>query len=106
MCSADAPEQQWDIAYPAELATAQQEGTAASRIDIDMSRYAQPGWRSLVAEDFAKVNSADDTWTWRDGVAIDPWELAHQAGTIAYEVLTSISARVARVAGSRGKKPS
>jgi type 1 glutamine amidotransferase len=28
----------------------------------------QPGWRSLVAEDFAKVNSADDTWTWRDGV--------------------------------------
>ena len=28
----------------------------------------QPGWRSLTAEDFAKVNSADDTWSWRDGV--------------------------------------
>ena len=27
-----------------------------------------PGWRSLGAEDFAKVNSADDTWNWKDGV--------------------------------------
>lgn len=28
----------------------------------------QPGWRSLTAVDFAAVNSADDTWTWTDGV--------------------------------------
>ncbi len=28
----------------------------------------QDGWRTLAAEDFAKVNSADDTWSWRDGV--------------------------------------
>lgn len=28
----------------------------------------QPGFRSLTAIDFAKVNSADDTWTWKDGV--------------------------------------
>lgn len=28
----------------------------------------QPGWRSLVEGDFAKVNSADDTWSWKDGV--------------------------------------
>jgi hypothetical protein len=27
-----------------------------------------PGWRSLTAADFAKVNSADDTWSWKDGV--------------------------------------
>jgi hypothetical protein len=27
-----------------------------------------PGWRDLVAGDFAKVNSADDTWSWKDGV--------------------------------------
>ena len=27
-----------------------------------------PGWRSLTAVDFAKVNSADDTWSWHDGV--------------------------------------
>ena len=26
------------------------------------------GWRDLVEEDFAKVNSADDTWSWKDGV--------------------------------------
>lgn len=26
-----------------------------------------PGWRKLGETDFAKVNSADDTWTWRDG---------------------------------------
>jgi hypothetical protein len=28
----------------------------------------QPGWRALTAEDFMKVNSADDTWSWKDGV--------------------------------------
>jgi hypothetical protein len=26
-----------------------------------------PGWRALEAADFAKVNSADDTWSWKDG---------------------------------------
>lgn len=30
---------------------------------------AQPGWRALTEEDFTKVNSAEDTWTWReDGI--------------------------------------
>lgn len=37
-------------------------GTRASIDDM------QPGWRALAADDFAKVNSADDTWSWRDGV--------------------------------------
>lgn len=27
-----------------------------------------PGWRSLGEDDFAKVNSADETWSWADGV--------------------------------------
>lgn len=27
----------------------------------------QPGWRALTAKDFTKVNSADDTWSWKDG---------------------------------------
>lgn len=27
----------------------------------------QPGWRALGAEDFTKVNSADDTWSWKEG---------------------------------------
>jgi hypothetical protein len=27
----------------------------------------QPGFRDLTAQDFTKVNSADDTWTWKDG---------------------------------------
>ncbi len=26
----------------------------------------QPGWRALTADDFTKVNSADDTWIWKD----------------------------------------
>ncbi len=30
----------------------------------------QPGWRALTAEDFTKVNSADDTWTWKDDLLI------------------------------------
>ncbi len=29
---------------------------------------SQPGWRSLTEPDFEKVNSADDTWRWEDGV--------------------------------------
>ncbi len=28
----------------------------------------QPGWRALTKDDFAKVNSADDTWSWTNGV--------------------------------------
>lgn len=27
-----------------------------------------PGWRALAKEDFAKVNSAPDTWSWTNGV--------------------------------------
>lgn len=27
-----------------------------------------PGWESLTADDFADVNSADDTWSWNEGV--------------------------------------
>src|SRR4051794_9209281 len=27
-----------------------------------------PGWRALGAEDFAPVNSAADTWSWKEGV--------------------------------------
>ncbi|WP_062299017.1 DUF3048 domain-containing protein [Demequina maris] len=42
---ATAPEQQWDIAYPASEATAQLKGDKASVIDITMSSLAQPEWR-------------------------------------------------------------
>ncbi|WP_062313903.1 DUF3048 domain-containing protein [Demequina rhizosphaerae] len=41
---ADAPERQWEIAYPASEATAQLEGTKATEIDIYMSGYSQPSW--------------------------------------------------------------
>ncbi len=27
----------------------------------------QPGWRALGKEDFTKVNSAEDTWSWKEG---------------------------------------
>lgn len=27
-----------------------------------------PGWRPLTENDFTRVNSAEDTWTWKDGV--------------------------------------
>ena len=37
---------------------------AAVRAVIDDQ---QPGWRALGAADFTKVNSADDTWSWKDG---------------------------------------
>ncbi|MEM1067289.1 MAG: family 16 glycoside hydrolase [Planctomycetota bacterium] len=38
------------------------------RIEALLADDTQPGWRSLVADDFTKVNSADDTWSWREGV--------------------------------------
>lgn len=28
----------------------------------------QPGWRALVKDDFTHVNSAKDTWSWKEGV--------------------------------------
>lgn len=42
--------------------------TAASATDRAFIDDTQPGWRSLTADDFAQVNSADDTWSWHDGV--------------------------------------
>jgi len=30
----------------------------------------QPGWRAMTAEDFTKVNSAPDTWTWKDDLIV------------------------------------
>jgi hypothetical protein len=30
----------------------------------------QPGWRTLTKDDFAKVNSADDTWVWKDDLLV------------------------------------
>jgi type 1 glutamine amidotransferase len=29
---------------------------------------SQPGWKTLSEADFAKVNSAEDTWSWKEGV--------------------------------------
>lgn len=39
--------------------------TSRTRMAIDDTL---PGWRSLTESDFTKVNSADDTWSWKDGV--------------------------------------
>lgn len=30
----------------------------------------QPGWRAMTREDFTQVNSADDTWTWKDDLIV------------------------------------
>jgi hypothetical protein len=38
------PPQQFDYAYPADLATAALEGKDATHIDLRMSRYGEPGW--------------------------------------------------------------
>ena len=49
------------------------EGNALG-VDLDMVRNhiifdtTQPGWKPLTKEDFTKVNSADDTWAWKDGM--------------------------------------
>ena len=50
----------------ASLATGEEAvKTAQVRAAVDDEA---PGWRSMGPEDFAKVNSAEDTWTWREGV--------------------------------------
>lgn len=50
-----------ELAKPSESSATS--GTILATIDD-----TQPGWRSLIADDFSKVNSADDTWNWQDGV--------------------------------------
>ncbi|WP_296666216.1 DUF3048 domain-containing protein [Demequina sp.] len=45
-----APREQWAFAYPDETATAQATGKPVSKIDIDMSRYSDPGWRWSASE--------------------------------------------------------
>jgi len=50
---------------PMVLAAALLGGEGPVRATIDDT---QPGFRDLTAADFAKVNSADDTWSWKDGV--------------------------------------
>lgn len=44
----------------------------AARTEIAVTRAmiddTQPGWHSLAEADFVKVNSSDDTWSWKDGV--------------------------------------
>ncbi len=40
-------------------------GESSTRAFIDDTA---PGFRDLTAADFVKVNSADDTWSWKDGV--------------------------------------
>ena len=47
------------------LASAGQPSAAHAQAFIDGT---EPGFRDLSAADFAKVNSADDTWSWKDGV--------------------------------------
>lgn len=42
-----------------------QETSSSTRAMIDDSL---PGWESLTADDFADVNSDEDTWSWKDGV--------------------------------------
>jgi len=44
-----------------------------SALNVEYARTqfdtTQPGWKALTKEDFAKVNSADDTWEWKqDGM--------------------------------------
>lgn len=50
------------LALPSALHAA--DPAPATRAFIDGT---EPGFRDLVAEDFTKVNSADDTWAWKDG---------------------------------------
>jgi len=49
----------WSILLHAPTASAQ-----TTRLIDDTA----PGFRDLTAADFTKVNSADDTWTWKNGV--------------------------------------
>jgi type 1 glutamine amidotransferase len=50
---------------PSFQATGARTEVGPTRAVIDDS---QPGWRSLTEADFTKVNSSDDTWSWKDGV--------------------------------------
>ncbi|WP_146391469.1 3-keto-disaccharide hydrolase [Allorhodopirellula solitaria] len=48
-----------------DAAPTTQPASSAVRAAVDDTG---PGWRSLTESDFAAVNSAPDTWSWKDGV--------------------------------------
>jgi len=56
------------FAMPASRAAAEDEPAEAAKTTVRaMIDDEAPGWRALGPDDFAPVNSADDTWTWKDG---------------------------------------
>jgi len=55
------------FAFFAPLLVAEEAAPAAPAVRAAIDDEA-PGWVALTAADFVKVNSADDTWSWKDGV--------------------------------------
>ncbi len=55
------------ITTAAMITLAQEKPTAPAPVRAFIDDEA-PGWRSLTAADFVKVNSAEDTWKWEGGV--------------------------------------
>lgn len=55
------------IVIAAAINTFAQDNSTATTVRALIDDEA-PGWRSLKATDFTKVNSSDDTWSWKDGV--------------------------------------
>ncbi|MEY2598481.1 MAG: hypothetical protein RLZZ142_740 [Verrucomicrobiota bacterium] len=53
--------------FAAEAPSAPASPSASTPVRAGIDDEA-PGWRALGPDDFAKVNSADDTWTWETGV--------------------------------------
>jgi hypothetical protein len=53
---------------PDDPSLAVPDGSTCNRLVTSFIDDTQPGWRCLTADDFAKGNGADDTWSWRDGV--------------------------------------
>jgi hypothetical protein len=57
----------WAITGSAEEKTPVSTPVSAAPVRAFMDDEG-PGWRALTEADFAKVNSSDETWSWKDGV--------------------------------------
>ena len=55
------------LIYTPATSFAQDSKPTAAKVNAAIDDTA-PGWRSLAPADFTKVNSAEDTWSWNEGV--------------------------------------
>ena len=99
------PKQPWTFAYPADGATAQQEGTAVSTLDIYLSPYAHPIWKWSATKNLWMRYEYKTPHTVVGGTQLSATNIVILEVTVRYTSATSVGMSVPEtlVAGKSGK---